>query len=105
MTDDELIQALRRHRAAAPPAPEGEWEAIAARTTQASAWSWLKRPALALAGGLALAALALTPWMPWSSPAPALDETAELEELIQDAGSIESPEASDAYLELLASIS
>ena len=92
MNEDQLIKALRRHRPSPPPAPLGEWESIAQRSTQAGA-TRLRRWGLALASGLVVAAL-LT--LPRQHPQPWLGDEAEIEELLQDAAKAQAPAKAQA---------
>lgn len=95
MTEDELIRRLRRGRSSPPPAPAHEWEAIAGRIED-GVWPSFRRPALALAGGLALAALVALPFVQRPQAAAALDESTALEEFLAEAGAaLQAPDAAE----------
>lgn len=104
--NDELSELLKRNRPLPPPAPAGEWEAIAARTVHAPGlWRRLRLPFIALGGAAALASAALV-LMP-GGDAQVL-ENAMMESYFSEAGQVlrpqAAPEAGGAYLELLESI-
>jgi hypothetical protein len=108
MNEEELIQRMQSRRPEAPAAPACEWEAIAARIRPVSIFASLRRPALAFAGGMAVAmAMAAFVLMPQARPKAAGESAAlesylgDLSQELQGPGNNAGEAPEESYLSLL----